>query len=67
MASKKTSVHGVRTPDEIWAKAKQRAASEGVVLNHVINEILEGYGRGLINPPKIVKQYSRPTPPVKAP
>lgn len=50
--------HSVRVHDEIWAKAKRRAESEGTTVNGVVEEILEGYGRGLINLPKITKTYN---------
>lgn len=50
--------HSVRVHDEIWSKAKRRAESEGTTVNGVVEEILEGYGRGLLNLPKIVKTYN---------
>jgi hypothetical protein len=59
----KSASRSVRTGAEVWSRAKRRAESEGVTLNHVINEILEGYGRGLINLPKITKQYQAPKTP----
>jgi predicted HicB family RNase H-like nuclease len=49
--------HSVRVHDDIWAAANRRAQSEGTTVNGVVEEILEGYGRGLINLPKIVKTY----------
>lgn len=57
----RTSAHSVRTTDDLWARAKKRAEGEGVTLNHVMNEILEGYARGMINLPKVVKQYQVPS------
>lgn len=62
--STRTAAHSVRTQDELWNKAKRRAASEGHTMNHVINEILEGYARGMINLPKVTKQYVT-TPPAE--
>lgn len=59
MKKTRSATHSVRAVDETWAKAKRRAESEGFTINHVLNEILDGYARGLINLPKIVKQYSR--------
>lgn len=60
----RTAAHSVRTDDAMWGRAKARAAKEGHTINHVINEILDGYGRGLINLPKvqITKQYETPRP-----
>lgn len=58
----RTSAHSVRTTDELWEKAKKRAVDEGVTLNFVVNEILEGYARGLVNLPKTVKQYQTVAP-----
>ena len=68
MAGKKavrSATHSVRAEDELWAKAKRRAESQGYTINHVINEILEGYARGLINMPKVVKQYAATSAPPK--
>lgn len=45
--------HSVRTTDELWEMARQRAAKDGVSLNYVINEILEGYARGMLNLPRV--------------
>lgn len=65
MASRRTKAgagpkqsHSVRVHDDIWAAAKRRAATEGTTVNGVVEEILEGYGRGLINLPKITKTYN---------
>ena len=58
IASNKTAAHSVRTTDELWTKAKRRAEAEGVTMNFVINEILEGYSRGLMNLPRVTKQYA---------
>lgn len=45
--------HSVRTTDELWEMAKQRAAKDGVSLNHVVNEILEGYAKGVLDLPRV--------------
>lgn len=50
--------HSVRVHDDIWAAARRRAISEGTTVNGVVEEILEGYSRGLINLPKITKTYN---------
>lgn len=57
-AGTRKSAHSVRTTDERWAAAKRRADMEGVTMNAVIEEILEGYGRGLINLPRVTKTYA---------
>jgi hypothetical protein len=65
MASRRTKAgagpkqsHSVRVHDDVWAKAKRRAELEGTTVNGVVEEILEGYGAGLINLPKITKTYT---------
>lgn len=56
-AGKRTASHSVRTTDALWLKAKRRATFEGVTMNHVISEFLEGYANGRINLPTVVKTY----------
>lgn len=57
-----TRVHGVRTSDVVWKKAKARAAQDGASLNHAIVLLLEGYALGFIDLPAAVKKFpgSRP-------
>lgn len=50
-------VRSVRAPIEVWESASARAESEGVTMNHALGELLEGYARGMISLPRIVKQY----------
>lgn len=57
MAKPKTTPHSVRVQDDHWNKAKQRAAGDGLAMNSVIAELVEGYARGMINLPKVTKQY----------
>lgn len=54
-----TSSRSVRVPDDVWERARSRADSEGVSINYVVNEILDGYSRGMLNLPKVkvVKSY----------
>lgn len=54
--------HSIRVHNDTWEKAKRRATQEGTIINSVLEEILEGYGNGLINLPKVVKQYSTVVP-----
>lgn len=53
-----TSVHSIRTTEELWEKAKNRADREGVPMNRVIVLIMEGYAEGELHLPRIVKDYS---------
>ena len=57
MAKPKTTPHSVRVQDDHWNKAKVRAAGDGLAMNSVIAELVEGYARGMINLPKVTKQY----------
>lgn len=52
-----TSVHSVRTTEELWERARARAIEEGVTMSYVMNSILEGYADRQLNLPKIVKKY----------
>lgn len=58
MAISRTESHSVRTERTLWAKARARATREGYKMNTVINELLEGYARGVIHMPKVQKQYN---------
>lgn len=55
-----TSSHSLRCPDVTWARAVARARKEGIQVNTMIREILDGYGRGLIDLPTVTKQYAQP-------
>lgn len=50
--------HSIRCHDDVWEKARRRADSDSVTINAVLEEILEGYGDGLINLPKVTKSYA---------
>lgn len=50
--------HSLRVHDEIWAKAVRRAGSEGLTINGVLEELLEGYSSGLLNMPRVTKTYN---------
>jgi hypothetical protein len=52
--------HSLRVHDDTWAKAQRRAHAEGLTINAVIEELLTGYGDGLLNMPKVTKTYSKP-------
>lgn len=55
--AKREPKHSVRTTDELWASASRRAASEGITMNDVVEGILSGYTRGLMNLPKVTKTF----------
>lgn len=61
-----TSSHSLRCTDALWSRSTARAKRDGVQINTVLRELLEGYSRGLIDLPKVTKQYSatrtEPTP-----
>lgn len=50
----------VRIADEVWDRARNRAAYEGVTISYVIDSLLEGYSKGLLNLPKVQVQYQQP-------
>lgn len=52
-----SSTHSVRAPEDVWRAAKARGIEEGVRMNTIIVELLEGYGRGLIHLPRVTKTY----------
>lgn len=37
----------------MWQRARNRATEEGVSMNQVLNEIMEGYGEGKIDLPHV--------------
>lgn len=57
MTSPSTTAHSVRTTDDLWTQAQRRARSEGVSMNYVVNSILYGYANGLLNLPRVIRQY----------
>jgi hypothetical protein len=56
-AAERKAAHSIRTTDSRWAAAKRRADADGTTVSEVMDELLDGYGRGLINLPKITKTY----------
>lgn len=49
--------HSVSVHNQVWAKARSRAKSEGSNVNAVVEIIVMGYAYGAISMPKIVKTY----------
>lgn len=56
--NEKMNTRSFRCADSVWTKAQDRAKSEGKTMSSVVAELLEGYGKGYIDTPKIVKQYA---------
>lgn len=55
-----TPARSVRISDEVWDRARNRAAYEGTTVSHVISSLLEGYSKGLLNLPKVQVVYGQP-------
>lgn len=53
----KRVLKSVRVTEMHWKLARERAASEGMNIQQVIRELVEGYAIGKINIPEIVKRY----------
>lgn len=47
----------IRVPDDVWEKAKRRAASEGVSMSRAAVLIIEGYAGGYLDLPRVTKTY----------
>lgn len=56
--SKTSAVHSVRCTDELWTRAKRRADHEGVSMNFVVSQILEGYAAGLMDLPTVSMEFT---------
>lgn len=59
-AKGQTPARSVRISDEVWDRARNRAAYEGTTVSHVIASLLEGYSKGLLNLPKVQVVYGQP-------
>jgi hypothetical protein len=60
--SKEDPVRSVRISDEAWAAARNRANREGVTISHVLSTIIDGYGSGQLDLPKVNVDYHAVTP-----
>jgi hypothetical protein len=49
----------VRISDEVWEKAKRRAAYEGVTVSHVMALLCQGYAEGRVNMPVVTVSYAQ--------
>ena len=48
----------VRIDDTVWSAAVRRARAEGHTMSHILHLFIEGYGRGMIDPPRVQMVYS---------
>lgn len=60
MASTRKTIRSVRTSDEAWTGARERAQREGVSMSHVVNEFVEGYAAGALDLPEVITQKVYP-------
>jgi predicted DNA-binding protein len=44
--SKGTPIRNIRVPDDIWQRAKARAAAQGTTVSDIIQEALRKYAEG---------------------
>lgn len=54
-----TTPHSFRCADTIWVKAQERAKQEGVPMNYVIEQFINGYAHGMLDLPKVKLQYTQ--------
>ena len=50
----------IRVGNEEWDRARRRANFEGLTLSNVAAQLIDGYGKGLINLPTVQKVYGAP-------
>lgn len=55
--SKEMPARSIRCSDEAWEPAKRRANYEGVTMSNMAAQLIEGYGKGLIDLPKVQRVY----------
>lgn len=56
--AKRVAGHSIRTTDELWNAAKRAASQDGLTMNDVVELILSGYSRGLMDMPKVAKTFT---------
>ena len=52
-------LHSIRSVEEDWARAQRRTVAEGTTMSSMLNELIIGYGRGLIDLPKTTVSYTK--------
>lgn len=55
-----TPARSVRISDEVWERAKNRAAYEGTTVSHVLASLAEGYSKGLLDLPRVTVTFKAP-------
>lgn len=61
-----TTSRSVRVGDTVWERAKNRAAYDGTNISQVINALLEGYAKGLLDLPTVEVHYKQPREPAQS-
>jgi hypothetical protein len=49
----------VRVADSIWDSARARAEEDDVTLSYVVTALVDGYGRGLIDLPRVEAVFTQ--------
>jgi hypothetical protein len=57
-----TELHSLRVPAAVWRDAKRRSKEDSIVMNKLITELLEGYGRGVYKLPATSVAVTRTYP-----
>ena len=57
--SPRLPVRSVRVADSIWHTAQARAEADGVTLSYVVTLLVDGYGRGLIDLPRVEAVFTQ--------
>lgn len=52
-------VRSIRVDDELWERARLRAAHENVTMSKVVYSLVEGYAKGMIDLPRVQIVYSQ--------
>ena len=55
--SKTIPPRSIRIPDSEWEMGRRRAEREGLTISRVVTLLVEGYGRGYIDTPRLQKTY----------
>lgn len=57
MAAETKPARSVRVSDLVWTAARKRAAKDRTTISRVLELFVEGYARGLIDPPRVQVIY----------
>lgn len=50
----KTLPRSMRVEEQVWNRARDRAAREGVTMSLAVSRLIDGYGQGVLDLPKTV-------------